>query len=67
LHPNQFGFRKNLSTAYAMLEIMNKVSNTMKNKQLIGLVCFDLEKAFDMVSPDVLIQKTRALWDTWNS
>jgi len=38
-----------------MLEIINQVSNNMKNKQLTGLVFLDLKKVLVMVSHDILV------------
>ena len=57
LHDNQYGFRENLSTTHAMLDIMNKISCNIKNKKITGLIFLDLKKAFDTVSHDILSLK----------
>ena len=57
LHDNQYGFRENLSTTHAMLDIMNKISCNIKNKKITGLIFLDLKKAFDTVSHDILLLK----------
>ena len=34
INPNQYGFRQNLSTTHAMLDIMSKINNHMNKKNL---------------------------------
>jgi len=43
LYDNQYGFRQNLSTTYAMLDIVSRVSN-INNKVITGIVLIDLKK-----------------------
>ena len=35
IHPNQYGFRQNLSTTHAMLDIISKINNHMIKKKLL--------------------------------
>ena len=52
IHPNQYGFRQNLSTTHAMQDIMSKIINHMNKKRITGLIFLDLRKAFDTVVID---------------
>ena len=57
LYNHQFGFRKNHSTAMALLELVDECyENLDKNNFIVGIY-FDLQKAFDTVDHDILMYK----------
>ena len=63
LYKSQYGFRKNMSTPLAILELVEEISNATDDcKSTVG-VFIDLKKAFDTVDHNILIKKTRALWN----
>ena len=64
LNFNQYGFRKNHSTAMAIYDILeSKLANHDKDKVSCAIY-LDLSKAFDTVDKTILLKKTRTLWDT---
>ena len=63
LHENQYGFRKFHSTELALLQLFDRVSNTLANhKHLIG-VFMNLSKAFDTLDHTILIRKLEYYMD----
>ncbi len=61
LTPQQFGFQRNLSTEHAILHLTNFVTEALnENKYAVG-VFLDLQKAFDVVSHDILLEKLSCL------
>ena len=57
LSNNQYGFRKNHSTAYALIQLYDKLSDaTDQGKVTLGLF-IDLSKALDTVNRDILLVK----------
>ena len=57
LFQNQFGFRKNNSTTFAMLQITEKIKETIDNKKYGCGIFIDLRKAFDTVNHEILLTK----------
>jgi len=57
LSDKQFGFRKNHSTAMALLDIVNSVTNALDNKKYSLGMSIDLSKAFDTTNFDILLDK----------
>ena len=57
LFQNQFGFRKNNSTSFALIEITKKIKETIDNKKYGCGIFIDLRKAFDTVNHEILLRK----------
>ncbi|XP_057299070.1 uncharacterized protein LOC130629748 [Hydractinia symbiolongicarpus] len=53
----QYGFQKHKSTNHAIFEVINKVSQALKNKTPSSCVFLDLAKAFDTVDHTILLRK----------
>ena len=57
LFENQFGFRKNNSTIYALMEITEKIKESIDNGKFGCGIFIDLKKAFDTVNHKILLTK----------
>ena len=57
LFQNQFGFRKNNSTTFALLEITERIKETIDNQKYGCGIFIDLRKAFDTVNHQILLSK----------
>ena len=57
LFDNQYGFRKNHSTALALLHLYDILANAIDNKEYTMGVFIDLSKAFDTVNHEILLAK----------
>ena len=57
LFQNQFGFRKNNSTTFAIIEITEKIKETIDNKKYGCGIFINLRKAFDTVNHEILLRK----------
>jgi hypothetical protein len=53
----QYGFRINSSTEAASYNVINELSQAMKNRLSVGGTLCDLEKAFDFVKRGTLVNK----------
>ena len=61
LSQSQYGFRKNMSTEYAITELQDRiVKDITNNKWCIGIL-LDLSKAFDTLDHDILLTKLNHL------
>ena len=57
LFDNQYGFRKNHSTALALLHLYDTLANAIDNKEYTMGVFIDLSEAFDTVNHEILSAK----------
>lgn len=53
----QYGFLKDSSTLGAAVDFINHISKSLDEKQVVIAVFIDLRKAFDVVSPIILLNK----------
>ena len=57
LNPSQFGFRKKFSTDFAIAKLLDKVIQSLSNKEHVIALFMDLSKAFDTIDHDILLYK----------
>lgn len=57
LSPNQFGFRKKLSTYMPLLLLQEKITKAFENSKIVCGLYLDLKKAFDTVDHNILLSK----------
>ena len=54
---NQYGFQKGLATDNAIFKLINEILNSLNNKMKVEGVFCDLQKAFDSVNHELLLDK----------
>ena len=57
LYLRQYGFRKNMSTSMAIMELVENITNAMDNGKFTIGVFIDLKQAFDTVDHSILVTK----------
>jgi len=63
LRNDQFGFRKNCSTTHAHIKMLDLTTQLLESQGVcaVSVVCFDLQKAFDRVSHEILHAKLQSV------
>ena len=57
LSKSQYGFRSNRSTSMALVELLEKMTNSIDDKKITVGVFIDLKKAFDTIDHKLLLKK----------
>ena len=57
LSDKQYGFRKGLSTSFAIFDVLKELYNNWNDREFSGCVFIDFSKAFDTIDHNILFQK----------
>ena len=57
LYEQQYGFRQNSSTDFALIELSDEIAEAIDRKQFMIGIFVDLSKAFDTLNHSILLQK----------
>ena len=57
LYYRQVGFRRDFSTNHAILTLLESIQKALDDGQLVCEIFIDLEKVFNAVSHDILLEK----------
>ena len=57
LHSSQYGFRKQHSTDWAAMELVDRVTQEMDRGKMPFGIFLDFSKAFDMLNHSILLDK----------
>ena len=57
LYSFQYGFRKGSGTELALVEISNMIYNALDGQRFVGALFLDLQKAFDCIDHELLLDK----------
>ena len=61
IHEHQFGFQQGSSTTSAVLTLIHRCIDSIEAKRSTGLVFIDIQKAFDCVDHNLLLEKLEKL------
>ena len=57
MYDSQYGFRKEHSTEFEALELIDRISTRMDNKEILINIYLDMSKTFDTLDQSILIDK----------
>ena len=66
IYKYQFGFREGYSTEHALVEITDKIKESIDNKLLTCGIFIDLTKAFGSINHKILLRKLDTYGMKWN-
>jgi hypothetical protein len=55
INPRQYGFRNKSSTEGALFDLVNRIQTLTQRRRKVGVVFYDLRKAFDTVNIEILL------------
>ena len=65
LSPSQYGFRSNMSTSHALLELVEEITSSPDNKKYSVGIFIDLKKSVDTIDHDIgLLAKKKKFYNS---